>query len=293
MSRRATLSRSGSYWPAARCRKTVFFAGSWCSPVFQKQECYNAWQFKARSRDVSSLPVSAVLPELLVALRDAPQVLLAAPTGAGKSTWLPLQLLQQFSGRILLLEPRRLAARNVAQRLAELLGEEPGQTVGYRMRAESRSGPTTRLEVITEGILTRMLQHDPMLEGVSLVILDEFHERSLQADLALALLLDVQQGLREDLKILLMSATLDNTRLQAMLPDAPSICSEGRSFPVERRYASLSASHRFEEAVARQVSDLLREEAGSLLLFLPGVAEIQRVQTQLASLVASDRSEER
>jgi len=223
-----------------------------------------------------------------VALRDAPQVLLAAPTGAGKSTWLPLQLLQQFSGRILLLEPRRLAARNVAQRLAELLGEEPGQTVGYRMRAESRSGPTTRLEVITEGILTRMLQHDPMLEGVSLVILDEFHERSLQADLALALLLDVQQGLREDLKILLMSATLDNTRLQAMLPDAPSICSEGRSFPVERRYASLSASHRFEEAVARQVSDLLREEAGSLLLFLPGVAEIQRVQTQLASLVASD-----
>ncbi|WP_312042555.1 ATP-dependent helicase HrpB [Erwinia sp.] len=237
---------------------------------------------------MSSLPVSAVLPELLVALRDAPQVLLAAPTGAGKSTWLPLQLLQQFSGRILLLEPRRLAARNVAQRLAELLGEEPGQTVGYRMRAESRSGPTTRLEVITEGILTRMLQHDPMLEGVSLVILDEFHERSLQADLALALLLDVQQGLREDLKILLMSATLDNTRLQAMLPDAPSICSEGRSFPVERRYASLSASHRFEEAVARQVSDLLREEAGSLLLFLPGVAEIQRVQTQLASLVASD-----
>ncbi|WP_380181937.1 ATP-dependent helicase HrpB [Kalamiella sp. sgz302252] len=237
---------------------------------------------------MSSLPVSAVLPELLAALRDAPQVLLAAPTGAGKSTWLPLQLLPQVSGRILLLEPRRLAARNVAQRLAEQLGEEPGQTVGYRMRSESRSGPSTRLEVVTEGILTRMLQQDPMLEGVSLVILDEFHERSLQADLALALLLDVQQGLREDLKILLMSATLDNQRLQKLLPDAPSICSEGRSFPVERRYASLSASYRFEEAVARQVSELLREEHGSLLLFLPGVGEIQRVQTQLASLVGSD-----
>ncbi|RRZ92265.1 ATP-dependent helicase HrpB [Erwinia sp. 198] len=237
---------------------------------------------------MSSLPVSAVLPELLAALRDAPQVLLAAPTGAGKSTWLPLQLLQQVSGRILLLEPRRLAARNVAQRLADQLGEAPGQTVGYRMRAESRSGPSTRLEVITEGILTRMLQQDPMLEGVSLVILDEFHERSLQADLALALLLDVQQGLREDLKILLMSATLDNARLEALLPDAPSVSSEGRSFPVERRYTSLSASQRFEEAVARQVSELLREEPGSLLLFLPGVGEIQRVQTQLASLVASD-----
>ncbi|MEI2266386.1 ATP-dependent helicase HrpB [Erwinia sp. CGal63] len=239
---------------------------------------------------MSLLPVSAVLPELLAALRDAPQVLLAAPTGAGKSTWLPLQLLQQadFSGRILLLEPRRLAARNVAQRLAELLGEEPGQTVGYRMRSESRSGPSTRLEVVTEGILTRMLQQDPMLEGVSLVILDEFHERSLQADLALALLLDVQQGLRDDLKILLMSATLDNQRLQALLPGAPSICSEGRSFPVERRYASLSASYRFEEAVARQVSELLREEQGSLLLFLPGVGEIQRVQTQLTALVGND-----
>lgn len=237
---------------------------------------------------MSSLPVSAILPDLLAALRDAPQVLLAAPTGAGKSTWLPLQLLQQVSGRILLLEPRRLAARNVAQRLAELLDEEPGQTVGYRMRSESRSGPSTRLEVVTEGILTRMLQQDPMLEGVSLVILDEFHERSLQADLALALLLDVQQGLRDDLKILLMSATLDNQRLQTLLPDAPAIVSQGRSFPVERRYASLSTRHRFEEAVARQVSELLREEQGSLLLFLPGVSEIQRVQTQLASLVGSD-----
>jgi len=241
-------------------------------------------------QNVSSLPVSAVLPELLAALQSSPQVLLAAPTGAGKSTWLPLQILQQaaFRGRILLLEPRRLAARNVAQRLAEQLGQEPGETVGYRMRGESRAGPQTRLEVVTEGILTRMLQQDPMLDGVSLVILDEFHERSMQGDLALALLLDVQQGLRDDLKILIMSATLDNAALSALLPQAPLIVSEGRSYPVERRYLPLAANLRFEEAVARQTAQLLREETGSLLLFLPGVAEIQRVQNQLAERVAGD-----
>ncbi|WP_193390083.1 DEAD/DEAH box helicase, partial [Pantoea vagans] len=185
---------------------------------------------------MSDLPVSAVLPDLLEALDAAPQILLAAPTGAGKSTWLPLQLLRQakLPGRIIMLEPRRLAARNVAQRLAEQLGEQPGATVGFRMRGENCVGASTRLEVVTEGILTRMLQRDPELSGVSLVILDEFHERSLQADLALALLLDVQQGLRDDLKILLMSATLDNARLSALLPDAPLIVSEGRSYPVTR-----------------------------------------------------------
>jgi ATP-dependent helicase HrpB len=178
------------------------------------------------------LPVAVVLPELLAALHHAPQVLLNAPTGAGKSTWLPLQILKDgnIRGKIILLEPRRLAARNVAQRLAELLNEKPGETVGYRMRAETCVGPSTRLEVVTEGILTRMLQNDPELTGVGLVILDEFHERSLQADLALALLLDVQQGLRDDLRLLIMSATLDNERLQQVLPDAPVIASEGRAF---------------------------------------------------------------
>ncbi|WP_036626620.1 ATP-dependent helicase HrpB [Pantoea sp. AS-PWVM4] len=243
-----------------------------------------------RELSLSELPVSEVLPELLTALAQAPQVLLAAPTGAGKSTWLPLQLLQQaqLPGRIIMLEPRRLAARNVAQRLAELLGEQPGGTVGYRMRGENCCGADTRLEVVTEGILTRMLQRDPMLDGVSLVILDEFHERSLQADLALALLLDVQQGLREDLKILLMSATLDNDRLRALLPDAPFIASEGRSFPVTRRFASLNNQLRFEEAVAREVAQLLREETGSLLLFLPGVAEIERVKRELEARVSED-----
>lgn len=239
---------------------------------------------------MTSLPVAAVLPELLTALDSAPQVLLSAPTGAGKSTWLPLQFLAHkgIEGRIILLEPRRLAARNVAQRLAELLNEKPGETVGYRMRAQSCIGPTTRLEVVTEGVLTRMIQRDPELSGVGLVILDEFHERSLQADLALALLLDVQQGLRDDLKLLIMSATLDNDRLQQCLPDAPVIVSEGRAFPVERRYQPLASQLRFDEAVAIACAELLRKEPGSLLLFLPGVGEILRVQEQLSSRVGSD-----
>ncbi|MCK7080323.1 ATP-dependent helicase HrpB [Enterobacter bugandensis] len=239
---------------------------------------------------MSSLPVAVVLPELLAALQHAPQVLLNAPTGAGKSTWLPLQILKEgkIAGKIILLEPRRLAARNVAQRLAELLNEKPGETVGYRMRAETCVGPSTQLEVVTEGILTRMLQNDPELNGVGLVILDEFHERSLQADLALALLLDVQQGLRDDLRLLIMSATLDNERLRQAIPDAPVISSEGRAFPVERRYQPLPAHQRFDEAVAIATADLLRQAPGSLLLFLPGVGEIQRVQERLASRVGSD-----
>ncbi|ASM19876.1 ATP-dependent helicase HrpB [Serratia marcescens] len=236
------------------------------------------------------MPVSAVLDELLAALQSAPQVLLHAPTGAGKSTWLPLQLLAKagLPGRIIMLEPRRLAAKNVAYRLAQQLGEEPGQTVGYRMRAESKSGPQTRLEVVTEGILTRMLQQDAELQGVSLVILDEFHERSLQADLALALLLDVQQGLRDDLKLLIMSATLDNARLSQLLPEAPVVVSEGRSFPVERLYQPLASHQRLEDGVAAAVKRLLAEQPGSLLLFLPGVAEINRVLERLTGEVASD-----
>ncbi|GAL46481.1 MULTISPECIES: ATP-dependent helicase HrpB [Citrobacter] len=239
---------------------------------------------------MTSLPVAAVVPELLTALDNSSQVLLTAPTGAGKSTWLPLRLLEHggIKGRIILLEPRRLAARNVAQRLAELLNEKPGETVGYRMRAQNCVGPQTRLEVVTEGVLTRMIQRDPELTGVGLVILDEFHERSLQADLALALLLDVQQGLRDDLKLLIMSATLDNGRLQQLLPDAPMIISEGRTFPVERRYQPLAAHLRFDEAVAIATAELLRHESGSLLLFLPGVGEIQRVQEQLAMRVGRD-----
>ncbi|WP_145488689.1 ATP-dependent helicase HrpB [Yersinia aleksiciae] len=239
---------------------------------------------------MAALPVGEVLSEILSALQSSPQVLLHAPTGAGKSTWLPLQILKHggLSGRIIMLEPRRLAAKNVAYRLAQQLGEQPGQTVGYRMRAESKSGPDTRLDVVTEGILTRMLQQDAELTGVSLVILDEFHERSLQADLALALLLDVQQGLRDDLKLLIMSATLDNQRLSALLPAAPAIVSAGRSFPVERSYQPLSSHERLEEGVTHRVKRLLNEQSGSLLLFLPGVGEIHRVLERLQGEVASD-----
>lgn len=262
-------------------------------PVNHNRECYNARHLKTMagwSFYLQTLPVSVVLPQLLKALQQSRQVLLAAPTGAGKSTWLPLQILHQaeWHGRILLLEPRRLAARNVAQRLAEGLNQSPGKTVGYRMRAESCTGPDTRIEVVTEGILTRMLQQDPMLEGIDLVILDEFHERSLQADLALALLLDVQQGLRDDLKILLMSATLDNERLQRLLPDAPYIVSEGRSFPVERRYRALAVHRPIDEAITREVVQLLREESGSLLLFLPGIGEIERIKERLAAQVGNN-----
>ncbi|KML66307.1 ATP-dependent helicase HrpB [Pectobacterium peruviense] len=235
-------------------------------------------------------PVSAVLDDVITALHTAPQVLLNAPTGAGKSTWLPLQLLQQgnVNGRIIMLEPRRLAAKSVAWRLAQQLGEEPGQTIGYRMRSETCVSSATKLEVVTEGMLTRLLQQDAELQGVALIILDEFHERSVQADLALALLLDVQQGLRDDLKLLIMSATLDNVRLSALLPEAVCVVSEGRSYPVERCYAPLNSQERLEEGVARQVRRLLSEEDGSLLLFLPGVAEIRRVQALLENSVSSE-----
>lgn len=239
---------------------------------------------------MSLLPVATVLPELLAALQSSLRVLLNAPTGAGKSTWLPLQLLHHpvLDGRIIMLEPRRLAARTVAYRLAQQLGEPPGETVGYRMRGEQCVGANTRLEVVTEGVLTRLLQRDPMLEGVALVILDEFHERSLQADLALALLLDVQAGLRDDLRLLIMSATLDDARLQAWLPDAPVIVSEGRSYPVARHYHPVSPHERIEQAAAGAVLSLMSRESGSLLLFLPGVGEIRRCAALLQESVAAD-----
>ncbi|MBD2797532.1 ATP-dependent helicase HrpB [Xenorhabdus sp. 18] len=236
------------------------------------------------------LPIHDVVEAVIAELQTSKQVLLHAPTGAGKSTGLPLAILRQapLAGRIIMLEPRRIAARSVAERLAEQLNEPVGMTVGYRMRAETKVSAATRLEVVTEGILTRMLQQDPELSGVSLVILDEFHERSLQADLALALLLDVQEGLRADLRILVMSATLDNQRLSALLPDAPVIVSEGRSYPVTRSYHPLSPHQPFEQSVASAVLQLLQQETGSLLLFLPGVGEIQRVLSQLEGKVNDD-----
>ncbi len=213
---------------------------------------------------MSSLPVAAVLPELLSALQHAPQVFAQRADRRREVDLVAAADLAEgnIAGRIILLEPRRLAARNVAQRLAELLGEKPGETVGFRMRAETCVGPQTRLEVVTEGILTRMIQRDPELTGVGLVILDEVSRAQPAGGSGLALLLDVQQGLRDDLKLLIMSATLDNDRLQRLLPEAPVVVSEGRAYPVERRFSPLSAHQRFDEAVAVAAAELLRHEQG-------------------------------
>ncbi|WP_272679091.1 ATP-dependent helicase HrpB [Providencia sp. PROV019] len=236
------------------------------------------------------LPIFEVCEDILTALMASPQVLLHAPTGAGKSTVLPLEILKSgvINGRVIMLEPRRLAARSVAARLAQQLGEEVGHTIGLRMRSETKVSRHTRLEVVTEGVLTRLLQNDPMLEGVGLVILDEFHERNLQADLGLALLIDLQQALREDLRILLMSATLDNQGLSQLFPDAPVITSQGRTFPVIREYHPINPNKLFHKEVALAAWQLLQQEHGSLLLFLPGMGEIEKVRAELASMVSED-----
>ncbi|WP_026138711.1 DEAD/DEAH box helicase, partial [Deinococcus wulumuqiensis] len=230
-----------------------------------------------------TLPIHAVVPGVKAALARHPLVVLQAPPGAGKSTALPLDLLGEgwLAGQnIIMLQPRRVAARAVAARLAEGLGEEVGQTVGSRVRFESRVSDRTRLEVVTEGILTRRLQRDPELAGVGLVILDEFHERSLNADLALALLREVQGALRDDLRVLVMSATLD-PGLPARL-GAPLVESAGRAYPVEVRYLPADPAGRVEDAVAGAVRRALDTDEGDILAFLPGVREIRGVQGLLA-----------
>ncbi|WP_122813853.1 ATP-dependent helicase HrpB [Pseudomonas viridiflava] len=235
-----------------------------------------------------SLPIDAVLPALREALSTRHEAVLEAPPGAGKTTRVPLALLEEtwLAGQtILMLEPRRLAARAAAERLASELGEKVGETVGYRIRLESKVGPKTRIEVVTEGILTRRLQDDPALEGVGLLIFDEFHERSLDADLALALSLNGRELFRDDqpLKILLMSATLEGERLAALLDDAPVVRSDGRMFPVKMQWGRpLQPGEFVEPRVVQTVLDALGSESGSLLVFLPGQAEIRRVNQQLA-----------
>lgn len=230
------------------------------------------------------LPVKATLPDLGSALTASPCVVLSAPPGAGKTTLVPLFLLGQpwrGDGRIILLEPRRLAARAAAGRMASLLGETIGDTVGYRMRLDSRISARTRIEVVTEGVFARMLLDDPELPGVAAVLFDEFHERSLDADFGLALALDVQRALRDDLKLIVMSATLDVARVAALLGGAPVIASEGRSFPVEVRYQERPPAERIEETVARAIIKAHSEHAGSILAFLPGQAEIIRTAERL------------
>ncbi len=230
------------------------------------------------------LPIGAVLGELAAALAAHPAAVLEAPPGAGKSTVVPLALLASpwLKGRkIVMLEPRRLAARAVAMRMAATLGERVGERIGYRMRLDTRVGPGTRVEVVTEGILARRLQHDPALEDTGLVIFDEFHERSLAADLGLALCLDAQKNLRSDLKLLVMSATLDGAAVAALLGGAPRITSAGRQFEVEVRHARRAPEH-LERELANTVVRALGEEPGDALVFLPGAAEIRRLERALA-----------
>ncbi|WP_092427907.1 ATP-dependent helicase HrpB [Geopseudomonas sagittaria] len=236
---------------------------------------------------MSALPIDAVLPALRAALARRHEVVLEAPPGAGKTTRVPLALLGEawLDGQtIVMLEPRRLAARAAAERLASELGEPVGETVGYRIRLDSKVGPRTRIEVVTEGILARRLQDDPGLEGVGLVIFDEYHERSLDADLALALALNGRELLRDGppLKVLPMSATLEGERLAALLGDAPVVRSEGRMFPVDIQWGRASQpGEALEPRVTQTVLQALAEQAGSLLVFLPGQAEIRRVQAAL------------
>jgi ATP-dependent helicase HrpB len=236
-----------------------------------------------------SLPVLEIMPQVRAALEAHDRGILIAPPGAGKSTGVPLALLNEawLAGqKIVMLQPRRLAARAVASRMAGLLNETVGRTVGYAVRLERRVSEHTRIEVVTEGILTRRLQSDPGLDGVGLVIFDEFHERSLHADTALALTLEVQGALRDDLRVLVMSATLDAAALSRTLGDAPVVSSSGRSYPVEVRYAPRDADDVL-RAVANTVRNALDAHDGDALVFLPGAMEIQRVQSALGDVNAA------
>jgi ATP-dependent helicase HrpB len=234
------------------------------------------------------LPIDAVLDELAGTLSKNTAAVLVAPPGAGKTTRVPLALLDApwlGTRKIIMLEPRRIAARASAERMARTLGESVGQTVGYRVRFGSKVSRATRIEVVTEGIFSRQILDDPELSGIAAVLFDEFHERSLDADLGLALARDAQTGLREDLRILVMSATLDGARVAKLLGDAPVVASEGRAFPVETRYLGRKADAPLERQMADAIAMALRADPGSVLAFLPGAAEIRRTQNFLGERV--------
>jgi len=240
------------------------------------------------------LPIDAVLGELRGALSTGARAVLVAPPGAGKTTRVPLVLLSEgwAKGRkIIMLEPRRIAARAAAQRMASSLGERVGESVGLRVRAQTLVSAKTRLEIVTEGVFTRMILDDPGLSGVALAIFDEFHERSLDADLSLALCLDAASVLREDLRLLVMSATLDGARIAKLLNDAPVIVSEGRAFPIVTQYLGRKPGERIEGAVAAAALRALAEEEGSILAFLPGQGEIKRTAALLAERIADPKIE--
>ncbi|WP_158809713.1 DEAD/DEAH box helicase, partial [Beijerinckia sp. L45] len=231
------------------------------------------------------LPIDDVLPALLTALRDGPAAIVVAPPGAGKTTRVPLVLRDEawtVGKKIIVLEPRRLAARAAAERMASTLGEAVGATVGLRVRFDGAVSAATRIEVVTEGVFVRMILDDPGLEQVAAVIFDEYHERSLDADLGLALALDAR-ALRPDLRLLVMSATLDGARVSRLLEGAPVIESQGRAFPVTTQYLGRDPVERIEDAVTRAVLRALADETGSILVFLPGQGEILRVAERLAA----------
>lgn len=234
---------------------------------------------------VSDLPIEPLLPELQATLARQTAVVLQAPPGAGKTTRVPLALADEtwLGGRkLVMLEPRRLAARAAAKRMADLLGERVGDTVGYRVRLESSISRRTRIEVVTAGVFLRQIQDDPGLEGIGAVVFDEFHERSLDVDLGLALALDARQALRDDLRILAMSATLDGAPIARLLGNAPILTSEGRRFPVETHYLARDPTTRLDETVAAAIRRALNDRDGDLLVFLPGVGDIRRVEQRVA-----------
>lgn len=237
------------------------------------------------------LPIEALLPDLHQALTDNPTVLLQAPPGAGKTTRVPLSLLAcdwRDDRKILMLEPRRLAARSAARYMASQLGEQPGQTVGYRTRLDTKVSAQTRIEVVTEGILTRLIQDDPALEDYAAVLFDEFHERSLQADLGLALVRECQQALREDLRVVVMSATLDAAPIARLLGEVPILTSEGRAFPVDIQYRPVPRNARLTDQVVTVIREALATQSGSLLVFLPGAGEIRWVEQALSGALPAD-----
>jgi ATP-dependent helicase HrpB len=239
-------------------------------------------------RFATALPIDAVLDELRAAVAAHAAAVLVAPPGAGKTTRVPLALMDEswLQGRkILVLEPRRIAARAAAERMAQSLAEVVGERIGLRARMLSKSGRATRVEVVTEGVFTRMILDDPELAGVGAVLFDEFHERSLDADLGLALALDCQRGLRNDLRIIAMSATLDGARVARLLDNAPVIASEGRAFPVETHYLGRDTGTRLEEQMADAIMRGLRAQSGSILAFLPGLGEIRRLEERLAARI--------
>jgi ATP-dependent helicase HrpB len=240
------------------------------------------------------LPIDAVLDDLARKLQGRHAAVLVAPPGAGKTTRVPLALLNEpwaQGKKIIVLEPRRIAARASAERMAKTLGERAGDTVGYRVRFGSKVSRATRIEVVTEGIFSRQILDDPELDGVAAVLFDEFHERSLDADLGLALARDAQTGLREDLRILVMSATLDGARIAKLLDDAPVVASEGRAFPVETRYLGRKVDAPLERQMADAIATALRADPGSVLAFLPGAAEIRRTQNFLEERIHDSSTE--